>query len=294
METIKELVDCADDPDFIKKTFRNAANERRRIGTSMVPVFLDEFNTHADSVEREKVKQLMSALFEIHDEIDLEIDEERGMMAFGNTTMRYHWLIRRLTNERFTLDERTELYTSATKCASLGWLVDFTASAYDNYLKGQSGSQQAENSLIREDAVAPLVDRTLAAIRTAAADGSLLFHKDLIYILYRWRGFLANDPTEVRAWTDQLLDNDDALVILARKLTGESWSQGSGFGGLGDTVARRHVVARIEKNMDILELDRFRVALERLQNSGQLDEMSKETVDSFLAAWKRRREGHQD
>ena len=127
------------------------------MGTSMVPVLLDELNTHAPRVEREKVEPLMSALFEIHDEIDLEIDQERGMMAIGDTTLRYHWLIRRLTNDRFTLDARTDVYMSATENASLGWLVDFTASAHDDYRERENGPQREEDCLMREDVVAPLV-----------------------------------------------------------------------------------------------------------------------------------------
>jgi len=292
MEAINQLIAHADDRDFIQMTFREAADERRRTGTSMVPVLLDELNTHAPSIEPEKVEPLISALFEIHDEIDLEIDNERGMMSFGETTLRYHWLIRRLTNDRFTLDERTDLYVSAIENASLGWLVDFTSSACDDYRDQENGPQREENCLIREDAVAPLVDRSLAAIRTAAADGSLLHHKDLFYILYGWRNFMGNDSTEVRAWTDPLLNNDSALVIFARELTGESWSQGMGIAGLGDRVAQRHVQARIDENMDILDVERFRSELERLQTSGQLDEPSQRTVDDFLEAWDRRRDGH--
>ncbi|MCY4463314.1 MAG: P-loop NTPase fold protein [Albidovulum sp.] len=294
MESIKQVIDHADDRDFIQTTFRKAANERRRMGTSKVPVLLDELNTHAPSVEREKVEPLMSALFEIHDEIDLEIDQERGMTAIGDTTLRYHWLIRRLTNDRFTLDARTDVYMSATENASLGWLVNFTAFAHDDYRERENGPQREEDCLIREDVVAPLVDRALAAIRIAAADGSLLHHNDVFYILYRWRDFMGNDPTEVRGWTDPLLNDDNALVIFARELTGESWSQSMGFPGLGDRVARRHVRAQIGENTDILDVDRFRVELEHLQGSGQLDEPSQKTVDDFLVAWDRRRDGRDD
>ncbi|MGM0562547.1 MAG: KAP family P-loop NTPase fold protein [Pseudomonadota bacterium] len=289
METISQIIDRADDRNFIQTTFREAAASRRRLGTSMVPVLLDELNTHAPSVERDKVEPLISALFEIHDEIDLEIDRERGMMLIGNTTLRYHWLIRRLTTNRFTLDERTDLYTSATEHASLGWLVNFTASARDDHRERENSPQSEEDCLINEDAVAPLTNHALSAIRAAAADGSLRQHKDLIYILYRWRDFMGADPSEIRAWTDPLLDDDDMLVVFARELTGESWSQGMGLAGLGDRVAQRHTRAQIDENTDILDVDRFRTSLERLQASGQLDGASKKTIDDFLEAWDRQR-----
>ena len=120
MERIKELVTRAGDRQFVQTTFREAAKLRRRTGTSMVPVLLDELNTHAPKVDKEDVEPLLSALFEIHDQIDLEIDKDYGMLSFGDTSLRLHWLIRRLTAGRFTIDERTDLYMAATRQASLG------------------------------------------------------------------------------------------------------------------------------------------------------------------------------
>jgi len=292
--TINELINRAEDHDFIKATFRNAATERRRRGTSMVPVLLDELNTHALRIERAKVEPLMSALFEIHDEIDLEIDEERGFMATGDTTLRYHWLIRRLSADRYTLDERTDLYISAIENASLGWLVEFTSSARRDYRDREGGPRREEDCLVNEEAIDPLVDRTLREIRASAADSSLLQHKDLIHILYCWRNFMDNDPTEIRAWSDSLLADDKALIILAKELTGETWSHGMGFHGLGDRVAQRHTRAQIDENTDILDVNRFRTELERIQVSGQLDEPSQQVVDNFLEAWRRRRNGEDD
>lgn len=293
VDRIDELVERAGDRDFIQTALREAALVRRRTGTSMVPVLLDEMNTHAPRVIREHVQPFISALFEIHDEIDLDVDQERGMMAVANTTYRYHWLIRRLTGDRFTLDERTELYLAATENASLGWLVDFVSSAHGDYHGRDNGPRRDEDCLVREDAVVLLVERALSAIRAAAADQSLTHHKELIYILYRWRDFL-DAPDEPRAFTDALLDDDDALVVLAGQFTSESWSQSLGLTGLGDRVSQRHVRAQIDEESDIIDVPRFRSVLERLQASGDLDEASQETVDGFLAAWDRRRSGRDD
>jgi predicted KAP-like P-loop ATPase len=294
IEFINKLIDQAADQNFIQTTFREASTEKRRTGTSMVPVLLDELNTHALRVVPEKVKPLITALFEIHDEIDLEIDRDRGFYGMANTTLRYHWVIRRLTNDRFTINERTDIYISSIENASLGWLVNFTNSARDDYRERDSGPQREEDCLIHENAVAPLVERALSAIRSAAVDGSLLSHKNLIYILYRWQSFLEDDPTEVRAWTDPLLSDDNALVVFARELTGETWSQGLSFAGLGDRVAQRSIRAQIDENMKFLDIGRFRVELERLQISRKLDKLSQKTVDEFLEAWDRRIDGTDD
>lgn len=294
MELIDQLINRADDTAFIQTTFRKAANERRRIGTSMVPVLLDELNTHALSVKSEKVEPLMSALFEIHDDIDLKIDQDQGVLAIGNTSLRYHWLSNRLTNDRFTLDERSNIYISTTKNASLGWQVAFTASACSDYRKRENGPRREEECRIREDAVDPLVDRTLEAIRSAAGNGSLLHHKDIFYIANCWRGFMGNDPTEVRAWTDPLLNDDNALVIFAKGLTGEIWSQSIGLEGLEDHIAQRQMRSRIGEDSDILDVNLLRTELMRLRASRKLDEPSQKVVDDFLVAWNRRVDGCDD
>ena len=292
MERIKELVTRADDREFIQKTFRDAAKARRNSGTSMVPVLLDELNTHASKVTKTHVEPLLAVLFEIHDEIDLNIDKSRGMMASADTSLRFHWLIRRLTDKRFTIDERTALYMSTTQHASLGWLVDFVSSAKnEHYRERNGGTVREENCLTRDDVIEELVVRALSAIRAASEDGTLLQHKDLIRILYRWRDFLSNDPTEVRAWTDPLLCNNDALVIFAKGLTGESWSQGIGMFSLSDRVSRREIRAQINESTDILDPTRFQTALENLQEGGALDNESQKIVDDFLTAWERLREG---
>ena len=119
-----ELIERANDPEFIRKTLRQAAMTERKGGRSMVPVYLDELTTHAARVQKPMVEPLLSALFEIHDEIDLEKDADKGFSSMANTSLRLHWLIRGLTKDRFSIGERTDLYLAATEQAALGWLVD--------------------------------------------------------------------------------------------------------------------------------------------------------------------------
>ena len=281
MERINEIIAKIDDRSFIQKLFRDATTKRRKSGTSMVPVFLDELTTHASSVSKEKIESLLSALFEIHDDIDLSIDEERGF-RIADTTLRYHWLIRRLTHQRFSLQERTQLYLAALKRASLGWLVDFTISAQNNYQPNKNRVHHEENCLISKDAVKGLVEEALNAIRSSAEDGSLLYHRDLIGILYRWRDFLDGNLSEVRAWTEPLLLDDEALVVFARELTIKTYSQGLGVFELGDRVATQGIRVHINEAEELLNVEVFLAGLEKLQAAGTLDGDSQKIVDDFL------------
>lgn len=295
---IDELVERADDRDFIQSTFRQAAATERKGNKSMVPVYLDELTTHAERVEKQKVKPLLTALFEIHDEIDLEKDADSGFMAHANTTLRFNWLMRRLTKGRFSIDERTDLYLSATERASLAMLVFIVNWARDDYVErtGKPPSSE-EDCLVTKEAVEPLTARALDAIRTAANDGTLIKHRDVAHILYRWRNFTGNQPNEVRGWTDRIIDNDSALVALASAMTGKSWSMGMGglFGDLGDRVARSKTVARIDDDQtDILDVGAFRAGLERVRDEGKVDPKSLHVVRTFLEAWDRQRSGEDD
>lgn len=291
-QIIDDLISRADDREFIQAAFRKAATVERRNGCSMVPVYLDELTTNGKKVSKENVEPLLSALFEIHDEIDIERDAERGFMAMANTSLRYHWLIRRLTRDRFNLEERTKVYLGAIKNSSLGWLEDFASSAISDYQERENRPQtREEDCLVSKDALPKITELALSAIRVAADNGSLLTHNDLLSILYSWRGFMDNDPSEVKAWTDELLKDPKATVVLVRAMTSDSWSMGiGGFGSMGDRVAKRTVRAQISDDTDILNVKEFRRTLNNILNSSELNKDEKDDVKQFLLAWDRKRE----
>lgn len=292
-KVIEEMEKQAADADFIKMTMRTAAKAIRRNGKSMVPVYLDELTTHAARVDKGKVTAFLAALFEIHDEIDLEADAERGFGGIANTTFRYHWLLRRVTAERFTPEERSNALVAAIQKASLGWLVDFASSTIgDHAEERKEGPKREEDCLIQMSAIEPLRKHTLDVIRAAAADGALIGHQDLVNILYRWRDLLGGDSIEVRDWTSARILEDDSLVALARDFTGRSWSMGmGGFGSLGDRVSKATVVAQISDDADIIDPEAFRARLEEVATDGKLDRNDLKTVQTLLDAWGRKRAG---
>ena len=282
-EIIRDLVARANDREFVQTTMRSAAKSERRTGSSMVPVYLDELKTHAHRVIKEDVGPFLNALFQIYDEIDLIKDADRGFMAHTNTRLRFHWLIRRLTADRFSIAERSEMYWAAVDTASLGWLVYFVRSSRNHYRMHEGQQRREEDCFVSQETVDELTPVALNAIRLAAADMSLIKHKDLIYLLYSWRDFMNNDPSEIRKWTDDLLSNPEALILLASALTGQSWSMG-GIGALSDRVSIPTIVAKIDIETDIIDLPAFVTALKRLLHDEPLDESSHDTVTQFLTA----------
>jgi predicted KAP-like P-loop ATPase len=285
---INEIIARAGESDYIKQTFIEASKARRANGTSMVPVFLDEMTTHAHAIERANVEPFLASLFEIHDEIDLPEDEAKGFMAMANTTFRYHWLIRRLTRDRFDLEERTDLYERCMENASFRWLVDFAQSAQECYREENGRRLADEDCLVSEEAVNRLKERALMALRTAASDGSLLGQGKLLRFLYMWRHF-SGDATEVKAYTDSLLSNDAAVLALVRASTSVAWSAGIGFDGLGDRVGTPTTQVAIEEGMDILDIAKFREAIERLIADAGMSVEQRDELRAFLDVWDRGR-----
>ncbi|SEH40905.1 Predicted P-loop ATPase, KAP-like [Tardiphaga sp. OK245] len=291
---LNELIARSNDQTFVRERLHRARNQLRKSGKSMVPVVLDELTSHGKEIDREKVQDFLCALFSVVDDITRGEDDERGF-AMANTKLRVHWLIRRVTADRFSLEEKTTLYLNATEVASIGWLIDFVSSAVDDYLPREGRSVDLSTCLVTEDAIPTLKDRAIEALRQAAKSGALLREGDLMYNIYRWRDFSDDGGVEVKAWLNEIMQDDAALVIIAKSLTGESWSTGlGGFGGLGDRVSRRNVRAQIGHDFDLFDTSIFKMKLERIVQESKQPEADIEAVQIFLNAWASRREDRGD
>lgn len=288
---IDELVEHSGDPDYVKSAFRQALTSIRKSGKSKVPLLLDELNVHAGRIEQRNFQPFISAIFEIADEIDREADNERGFLICNNH-LRIHWLIRRLTFERCNLKERGKIFWQACQKAQLGWLVDFTRSAMSNY-SPREGKQPdpPEKCLLEEKQMHNLREYALRIIGNAAKSDQLIAHSRLAYILFRWRDFAEDNANAVKAWTKSQLAKDDAVALLARAFTGESWSQGLGMSGPGDRVAIKHVVATVDGLDSIVDVKEFRRRLEELELGQTLHESLKSYVRTFLEAWRKKERG---
>lgn len=274
----------ADNIEYVKTTLRQAATVTRRSGGTKAAVWLTELNAHSSRVDNGKVQPLLTALFEVADEINVEADTAKGF-SMGSNELRLHWLLRALTKERMSLDERSTIFRQACNTASLGWLADFTRSAWTDY-HPQEGKEREppENCLTTEDDAEQLRELLYTQIQAAAADGTLLTHRDLPFLLHSWVELASDDGAEVRAWTFAAFATDDGVRQLAKAFTSYSWTQ-----GMGDTVAKR--VTRVNpKGMGrLLDLDMFRPRVEAVAAADGNPE-----VQEFLEGWRRADRGDRD
>lgn len=289
---IDEFLEHAGDQEYVKEAFLKALDSIRKSGKSKVPLLFDEMNVHASRIEKAKFQALISAIFEIADDINRDEDRERGSFSIGENHLRIHWLIRKLTFDRCDLDERSAIFLGACQNAQVGWLVDFTSSAISDYFPREGREPEPpEKCLVNKDHVSELKAHTVSIIESVAATGELISHPQLPSILFRWREFSEDEGTGVKAWTKGQLDIDESVSMLARAFTGESWSQGMGMVGLGDWVAMRNVRVSVEGLEKIIDVGEFRRRLEEMEKNEILDKELKENVLVFLEAWRRQESG---
>jgi len=279
----------ADDIDYVKATLRSAVAVPRRAGGTKAAVWLDELITHAERVDHSKIQPLLTALFEISDEINVEADAAKGF-RMGSNELRLHWLLRALTKERMTLDERSSALRQACNTAALGWLADFTQSAWADYHPREGKQPEPPENCLTTNVDAEQLRALLRSrIEAAAADGSLLAHKDLLSLLYVWLDLSADDGEDVRIWTSGVFATDDGVAVLARAFTSYAWTHSMGFAGMGDAVAKRVTRVHPEGMERLLDVVVFRARVEAVAAEAGSPE-----VKEFLEAWQRADRGERD
>ena len=250
-------------------------------------LLLDELNLHSDNVADNDVSHLLMAIFELGDELDVESDKA-GAFDMGDNQLRIHWLLRRLTLDRFDLATRSKCLMDASEKAALSWLIDFTRSAYSDYHPTNGKPPEPERKCLTTESDADaLRQRALSRIREASKSGELAKSKRLAYLLFMWRNLADDDGAEVKAWTAAQMKNDAMIAIFAEAFTSYSWSQSLGMAGLGDAVAKRNTQANVDHLDKILDKPTLRARVEELAAKNALDNGGA-AICQFLSAWKHR------
>jgi predicted KAP-like P-loop ATPase len=277
---IDAIISHAADQEWIKDKLLLSVQETRRGGGTRAAPLLDALTQNAEDVSIDDVASLLSAIFSIADELDVEADEARAF-SFGNNSLRIHWLLRSLTRDRTDLTQRSAILVQAARNASLGWQVDLANSAWSDYNPREGEELQSEGDcLVTESDLSKLTKLALDAIKRAAKDGTLLNHKDLPSLLYRWRNFAKDGGAAAKRWTCARLKEDRAIARLAAAFTSYSWGQSS-----EDLVTKRSDRAQISGLDEIMDVALFRKRLEALETSLPKGSEDHDAISRLLKAW---------
>lgn len=275
-----ELIQRADEREFVTHFFLDRLKHIRRNGTTQASLALEEVTTRSRDMDTDKVAPFVAALFSVADQLDVEADRSRGF-SIGSNELRIHWLINNLINERFEEAERERIYQAAMAEASLGWLCDFARRCVQAYERSEDG-QQHRDPLVSEEMAKSFQQLALDRLRDAARDMSLIQSGQLAHLLFQWRGWASTE--EVRQWTDAALERDDFVIRMAEEAISVAWTQGMGFGGMGDRVARPVTKVNLKAYEGLLDTARLETRVAEVRSRPGLDSGQKQKLDVFAEA----------
>lgn len=287
---VRAVIKNSGNQEYISATLIDASKSPKPSGNgTRASILLDELNVHANSVPIENAAAFLSGVFAAHDEIDAEIDQERGAFAIANNNLRTHWLLRAVLWGRTTLAERSAIVLKAAEAAGVGLLVDISESAYRDYHPRDDKPPEPEDRCLTTEADAyRLREMALEKVSEAAMDGSLLRYRNFPWVLVRWDELSGNKGHDLaRAWCLGQLKDDAAVEAICRAFLSESWQTGlGGFGGgLGDTVSIRHDRVSEESLKRFFDVKALRERLDALLLASETGSSREEILLRFIKAW---------
>ena len=290
---ISEFLENADSAEWVAKELRAGVENVGRDGRTRASLLLDAWKAHGREVPIDKAEKLLTGVFSVADDIDVEGDKARGFFIADNS-LRIHWLMRAVLFERTELCDRSPIIMAAAKAAQLGFLANLSSSAWESYNPREGRQREGDTAcFVTELDSNLLVRKTVTAIEVAAGDGRLIEHPSLARLLYVWYHFGGDEGTAVKAWTAHQMGDEHAVARLACAFTSYSWGHAvGGFGGLGDRVAKRSDRANVDNLETLMDVAAFRARLEQLNSNPGLDDGDADAISRFLKAWdKRDRQG---
>lgn len=284
---IDSIIDNVSNPDDLRAKLREGLQTIRRNGMTKASLILDVLNQQAGRIGLNDAETVLKTVFAMADELDVEADAAKGF-SIGNNSLRIHWLLRRLLIERTSLEERSAILMRAAKSAALSWANDLHWSAFEDFHPREGKQPESEgNCLLTEADVEILGKDAKARIRQAAEDGSLLTSPSLARLLYSWRHYNDDDSSGLKKWTTAQLADAGSVVKFAAAFTTHSWSQGMGWNGGGDRVAKRSAKVHPDSFGNLFDLNALRGRATEVSNDPQTSESDRKMVAEFLSAWAR-------
>jgi len=253
---LDELIKRADDRNFIVAAMEKALLIRRSNRKTKASLILDELVLHARRVADIQIGPLLSTIFSLGDELDVDADGFQGGYDYRNNFNRIHLLVDRLLLERSDLQGRSRILSQASADAALGWLAYFALNAHFQHNPPQGKEPVPESGLLLTQADAEALRQS--ALERIRANTQLEAHLKLGDLLFRWRELSGDDGQEVRQWTGARLERDNMVKKLAQALTSYGWTQNIGSDGLGDRVFVRRPEIHLDEIPKIVDANRFR------------------------------------
>ena len=235
LKKVQAVIKNSGNADDVKNAFLQASQiQRRNERGTYASILLDELKVHAQHIPIENAEAFLSALFKVHDRIDVESDQSNVFLWTDNSD-RICSLIKNFLLDRTTLNQRSAVISQVitdTEDASLELIAILVRKEYYSYhpRQGQSSGYEADR-LLTESGVENLRQIFLEKVRAAAEDSSLLKNRKS-EILYSWKSLDDSEEhqgEEVKSWCTKKLNEDFAVERFAKIFVSNKTSSGQYF-----------------------------------------------------------------
>ena len=260
------------------------SQQMRPGGKTKASALLDRIQDYTQNeISQDQIGPIVSALFDIGDQLIKPQDEGHGLIGYGNDVQagRVSWQLL----QRLDPDRRFSVLRDAFETGHALYLMQrsYIVMAQQQGMYGESARPEQEWLVTREQLV-ELECVLIAKIRAAGTDGSLLRIPKLLPVLGLWRE--KRGPEEVQAWVAETVKDDENLVEFLERCLHSS----SSFGA-GDSVSRR--VDRLDPEWirPYLDPDQIVDRVRRLSSDSSFTPLQKRALDEFLKEYDLRKKG---
>jgi predicted KAP-like P-loop ATPase len=274
---IEEILSKTNSLENLEKIIREYI-EKKKIRKVLQRI--QDFTDDQNRISQDDAKNVVKALFNISDDLP---EEKVGMWDFG-ADMDLMRIIFQLLKRETDKQKNFEILKEAIP-QSKGLFGPVQKVSLESSRKEKG--KDSDEFVVPEDKIEELQKLCLEKIKGFNKD-NLLKHKNLLYILYRWKEW-----DKEKKWEDfikEITEDDKKLITFLSKFVSESRSQT--IGDYGVKVIKKFNYKSLS---DFLDLEQIKTKLETLRSQdAELYKENKETVDLYLDNFDKKDKGDLD
>ena len=282
---ITELISGAGNPEFIKRSFLDAVQEKLSNGATRASLLFDALRIHASEIADEHVEILLKSVYSIA--YDLAVNEgNRNNMSILRRIEQQLWALTSALTVTRPLETRSVILVNASTEMPLGWVVFLARWVYvEPRTRNNLPEILPGERLVTSEYASKLKSVAIRRIREAVLDKSLFDSPHLRDILIWWKG-AGNYEEEIGMWARPVPRNDVAVARMARAFTDVSPET-----MLEYSAGSQHILTDTLKHF--VDLEKFRNRAEEIVRAGKLNEEDLNDLRDFLDVSQKQKEGRQ-
>lgn len=261
MTEMQAIIKNSQNADYVKNALLQASQTQKRNGSgTYASVLLDELKLHVKNIPINNAEAFLSALFDVHDAIDMESDQSSGLIWMSNSE-RIHFLLESLLLNRTTLNERSEIIYHTIQNAGLYCISSLTIREYFKYYPQQGEFSKSEDDyLTTKSDMERLCQISIKKIKFAVENDELLHYQEPLSRLHIWSVLARSDKSkEAKFWCMNKLSDDNAVEIFVKELTSEGWRA-----TVGDLESTKFYCVKMDMLRKFFDVEKFKQRVEEM------------------------------